>query len=261
MKKYLILPALIAVIVLTSFVNEIYADNDLRGLLTNPTANAKQMILVIADNWNSTTGVLQRFQRQSTQSPWQCIGNKITVNLGENGMGWGIGLHGSTLTTRSPEVIEGAEKTPAGVFAITLAFGKDSAQDLGVKLPYKQITNTIFCPDDAKSKFYNSLVDTKIITKDWNSAENMYDYMQHGPYTYGFVVNHNYDKPIPGRGSCFFVHVFSDINAPTYGCTTFAPNLVKDVIVWLDPTQNPVLVQLPKNIYTLFKTRWNLPKN
>lgn len=258
MKKAFIILALIAIIALISFATKIYANNNLRGLFINPTANAKQMVLVIADNWNSTTGILQKFQRQSTQNQWQRVGDKIAVNLGENGMGWGIGLHGATLT-RSPQVIEGAEKSPVGVFAITLAFGKDSAKNLGVKLPYKQITNTTFCPDDIKSKFYNRIVDTKVITKDWDSAEDMYDYMQQDLYVYGFMVNHNYSKPIPGRGSCFFVHASQGTGISTAGCTAFASTLVKNIIVWLDPAQNPVLVQLPKNIYTLFKTQWNLP--
>jgi L,D-peptidoglycan transpeptidase YkuD (ErfK/YbiS/YcfS/YnhG family) len=237
----------------------LYANRYLQGWFINPTRDAKQMILVIADDWTSTTGVLQRFTRKDVNAAWQKVGDKITVNLGKNGMGWGIGLHGSTLTFE-PRVIEGAKKTPVGVFPITLAFGKDSVKKIGVKLPYTQITNTVFCPDDKSSQFYNSLVNTKTVTKDWNSAEDMHYYMQQGLYTYGLMVNHNYEKPIPGRGSCFFIHIQRGVGMPTAGCTAFAANLVRDVVVWVEPSQNPVLVQLPKNIYIKFKQRWSLPQ-
>lgn len=235
-----------------------YFKDNIVGWIKNPTAEATQMLLVTAKDWNSTTGTLQRYERASLDFPWQKVGDKINVTLGKNGMGWGIGLHGASLTF-GPKVIEGSKRTPVGVFAINLAFGKDSAKKLGVKLPYKQITETIFCPDDTKSKFYNSLVDTKNTTKDWNSSENMNEYMNEGLYVYGFMVNHNYDHPIPGRGSCFFVHIYRGINIPTAGCTAFEPNLVKEIVVWLDPAHKPVLVQMPESVYKIFKSRWGLP--
>ncbi|OGT06180.1 MAG: hypothetical protein A2X78_02220 [Gammaproteobacteria bacterium GWE2_37_16] len=235
-----------------------HAIQNVQGWMTNPTAKATQMLLVTAKDWTSTVGTLQRFERATPSKSWNKVGDKIDVNLGENGMGWGVGLHGTSLTP-GPRVLEGSKMTPVGVFAITQAFGKESGVELGVKLAYKQITETVFCPDDMKSKFYNSLVDTKDTQKDWNSAEDMSEYMNAGFYTYGLIVNHNYDKPIAGRGSCFFLH--ASLGAvPTAGCTSFTPNLVKEVIIWLDPQKNPVLVQLTESVYAQFKGRWQLPK-
>jgi L,D-peptidoglycan transpeptidase YkuD (ErfK/YbiS/YcfS/YnhG family) len=235
----------------------VYAYNYLRGWFINPTANAQQMVMVIADDWMSAAGILQCFERNSSNSKWHSVGEKIKVNLGASGIGWGIGLHGRALTF-GPKVIEGAKKTPAGVFAITRAFGKDSAKELRLKLQYTQITATIFCPDDKKSQFYNRLVDAQNVTKDWKNAENMYDYMRQGVYAYGFVINHNSIQPISGRGSCFFVHVYRGAGIPTAGCVSFAMQEVKNVLIWLDATQNPILVLLPKHVYSLFKNRWNL---
>lgn len=256
--KYVLLVVIFVLLILGLIVYNNRHTN-LRGWFMNPTADAEQMILVTANDWASTTGELQRFERDSVNGAWKKVGDKITVNLGKNGMGWGIGLHGSTLTL-APRVIEGAKKTPVGVFAIDLAFGKESAKQLGIKLPYKQITATVFCPDDVSSKFYNSLVDVKTVTKDWNSAEDMYGYMKQGLYAYGLMVDHNYSKPIPGRGSCFFVHVYRGVGMPTAGCTAFEASLVRSVIVWLDAAKHPVLVQLPRSAYITFKDRWALPE-
>lgn len=236
-----------------------YFKNNLLGWVKNPTKESTQMILVTAKDWHSSAGTLQRYERESDVSSWKKVGDKIDVNLGKNGMGWGIGLHGDALTF-GPKVVEGSKRAPVGVFSLNLAFGKDSSEKLGVKLPYKQITETVFCADDLKSKFYNRIVDTKTTEKDWDSAESMNKYMNEGLYVYGVVVNHNYDHPIPGRGSCFFVHVYRGVGIPTAGCTAFDANLVKEVVVWLDPSHKPVLVQLPESIYNIFKHLWNLPK-
>jgi L,D-peptidoglycan transpeptidase YkuD (ErfK/YbiS/YcfS/YnhG family) len=235
-----------------------YLQANLKGWFLNPTANAKQMVLVTAKDWSATTGKLQRFERNTVDEPWQKVGESVKVNLGGNGMGWGIGLHGATLTF-APEVIEGAKRTPVGVFKLALALGKYSKDSLGVKLPYKQITKTVFCSEDPGSQYYNHIVDTKEVKKDWNSAEDMYKYMQSGIYRYALVVEHNYENPIPGRGSCYFVHVYSSPEEPTFGCTAFAPNLVRQVMLWLDPAKEPILVQLPETIMGKFKGLWQLP--
>jgi len=257
MRKKIIWTVIVVVLVALAAA-AFYVKTNLKGWLINPTNGSTQMLLVTAKDWNSTTGNLQRFERASLKYPWRKVGDLIPVNLGQNGMGWGIGLHGASLT-EGPKVIEGAKKTPVGVFAINLAFGKDNAKDAEVKLPYMQITNTIFCPDDPKSKFYNRLVDTKTTSKDWASAEDMNKLAQDGFYAAGFVVSHNYDHPSVGMGSCFFVHAGA-LNAPTLGCTSLDVNLVKEISVWLEPARKPILVQLPETIYKEFKDRWELPQ-
>jgi len=232
--------------------------SSLTGWLRNPTTKASQMLLVRANNWDSTTGIMQRYARETADDEWQKIGDPIEVSLGENGLAWGRGLHGFHLTS-GPIITEGAKKSPAGVFQLVLAFGKDSNEKLGVKLPYKQITKTLFCPDDPKSKFYNKLVDTKEISKDWNSAEDMNKYSEAGLYTYGVFIDHNAKKIIPGAGSCFFIHAYQDKNKPTFGCTAMTTNSIKEIVLWLDPTKKPILVQLPDKIFGIFKPFWHLP--
>jgi L,D-peptidoglycan transpeptidase YkuD (ErfK/YbiS/YcfS/YnhG family) len=241
-------------IILTVFFMGMCAAN----LNKNPTANSMQMLLVTTENWNTTNGELQIYERPSTQSSWHKVGKIIPVVLGAKGMGWGIGLAPANLAN-VPEISEGSKKTPAGAFAIERAFGKDSAKTLGAKLPYQQITPTLFCPDDPQSKFYNQVVDTKKVTPDWHRAENMYQIMQQGFYTYAIPITHNYQQPTPGRGSCFFIHAYTDPNYLTQGCTAIDSKELKQIIVWLDIKKHPILVQLPATIFPEFKKRWQLP--
>jgi L,D-peptidoglycan transpeptidase YkuD (ErfK/YbiS/YcfS/YnhG family) len=181
------------------------------------------------------------------------------VSFGKNGLGWGMGLHGQALED-GPVVVEGSRRSPVGAFALNLAFGCESPELLCCKIDYIKLKPTHFAPDDVQhSKYYNRIVDTAEIVRDWDSAENMYDYMLQGVYAYGVVIEHNYDNPIPGKGSNFFIHVHRKPGAPTWGCTAFDQESVKNVVKWLDRAKYPVLVQLPKNIFEKYKNQWMLP--
>ena len=225
----------------------------------DPTINSRQMVLVLAKDWKSTIGTLQRYDRNTSKESWKKVGEVKTVSLGKNGLGWGIGLHGNYLTNDSI-VIEGSKKSPAGIFALGPAFGKYTNKYIGIKMPYEQITQYTFCPDDPKSKYYNRIVNTYQVKNDWKSAEDMNKYMEDGFYTYGIMIQDNYAKPIPGSGSCFFIHVSPEQGRPTLGCTAFDENSVKELLLWLDPQMNPIIVQLPWAIYHKFAAQWHLPE-
>ena len=63
---------------------------------------------------------------------------------------------------------EGDKKTPAGFFKATMNFGiKD---DPGSKIEYHKIVKGDFWVDDSESKYYNKLVNTMDVQKDWKSA-------------------------------------------------------------------------------------------
>jgi hypothetical protein len=233
-------------------------------LYSNPTADSLQMIITLADNWTSTTGYMQRYERPTQNDAWITIGEKIPVSFGLNGLGWGIGLHDEdlnnvTLFKEGPRVIEGSKRSPVGVFALNIAFGKANTQEKNIKLSYIPITAHTWGVDDIKSKYYNRITDDQLVTKDWDSAEDMNRYANEGVYEFGIIIEHNYDKPIPGKGSCFFIHIHRNPGLPTLGCTAFERELVKEVVYWLDKAKKPILVQLPSSIFNALKKDWNLP--
>ena len=87
---------------------------------------SRQLLLVVANDWASTAGQLQRFVRADGGLAWQPVGAAVAVSLGKAGLAWGRGLHGA----HAPglEKCEGDGRAPAGVFAISALFGAEIAK-------------------------------------------------------------------------------------------------------------------------------------
>ena len=197
--------------------------------------DTKQLLVVTTKNWSTSNGTLQRFEKEG--SSWQKVGKAISIKLGRNGLGWGIGLH---TTPKNAKTIkkEGDGKAPAGLFSLKQAFGYVPFK---VDYPYEVYTETDHCVDDINSKLYNKIVDSRKVNIDYKSKEHMKfpkDY-----YKYGIVVNHNHideEGAKKGAGSCIFIHIKK---VPTAGCTVMNENEMKEIIRWLDPKGEPLLVQ------------------
>src|SRR5579871_1777988 len=179
------------------------------------------------------------------------IGNAIPVSLGRSGLGWGEGLHPAQ--SSGPVKKEGDGRSPAGIFRMGTAFGY---RPLDGKWPYRVLTPDTECVDDAQSKRYNRLVDRSTEKVDWKSSEKML--RSDDLYRIGIVVLHN-DQPIPGKGSCIFLHIRATPESATVGCTAMEPNHIETILKWLDPAKRPILVQLPKAEYQRLKKEWELP--
>lgn len=223
-----------------------------------PYSSSLQAIVVTAGDWNSVRGEARLFERKTAQSKWSAVGNSFPVVVGKNGTAWGAGLH--ELPSDAGRVLmktEGDGKAPAGIFALTSAFGSDAKPDF-VKLPYTKLTESIECVDDVKSSKYNLIVDKNAAGNfDWKSSEKMLAVGEQ--YDLGIFVAHNSER-LAGGGSCIFLHIWKDAATGTAGCTATARENVEAVLKFLDPARNPILIQLPANSYAQFQTKWNLPK-
>ena len=80
----------------------------------------------------------------------------------------------------------------------------------------------------------------------------MYAYANAGVYRYGAMIGNNYKNVLPGKGSCFFIHVETNKNTPTAGCTTMSENETKDTIFWLNKNKKPIIVQTPEFLLNNF---------
>ena len=221
---------------------------------------SRQLLVVVAEHWRSSAGRLQRFARDGDGRVWLAVGNPVTVSLGRSGLAWGRGLHPPP-GGAGPEKCEGDGRAPAGVFAITALFGAAGAEsDLAraAKLPYRWATRDLKCIDDPASAHYNRIVDRSAVAlPDWASCEDML--RDDGRYAVGAVVAHNVDPPLPGAGSCIFLHVREGTGAPTAGCTAMALADMREIAGWLDGKQSPLLVQLPQAEYERCRTALGLP--
>src|ERR1700722_7970726 len=221
-------------------------------------ASCQQLVTVTTTNWENGNATVRLFERSAgSGSNWRRSGNPFPAVIGQRGLAWGIGLHGSG-EPGEPSKREGDKKAPAGVFRFGDAFGTarpGQVRFLGLR--YRQVTPATEAIDDPRSKYYNQVVDRTTITHpDWASSESM---LQVGRrYRLGVIIRHN-ATAYPGFGSCIFFHVWDPHYSGTTGCTAAAYSHLVGLLRWLDPRKQPLIVQLPSTEYERLKLRWDLP--
>jgi len=209
---------------------------------TNLLAQARQLVVVTAPDWNATKGSLRRFERTDANATWKPVGDPESVSLGRGGLGWGQ-AHQTPSDVAGPRKREGDGRAPAGVFPLGQAFAYDPDELGPTRTPVLRLTPDILCVDDGASRSYNRIIDQRVVgPKDWSSAETMR--RDDELYRFGLEVKHN-DANVPGGGSCIFLHVRSQPGYKTSGCTAMRPALIQELIRWLDPGMKPILVQAP----------------
>lgn len=217
-------------------------------------SSSRQLVLVVTPNETSTAGILQRFERDSGESPWKESSPPVNIVVGKTGLAAGAGLNRAPVPGLHSKK-EGDGKSPAGVFALTSAFGFEEAPS--ARLPYIRLTDGFECVDDPGSRHYNRLVDrTEASSPDWNSSEKMREI---DGYVFGVVVAHNSAPVEAGAGSCIFLHAWSGPQSPTVGCTAMPMEIIRDIVHWLDADAHPVLVQLTETAYEGLRSPWQLP--
>jgi D-alanyl-D-alanine dipeptidase len=227
------------------------------GKTPAPLLRSRQLIVVTTRGWDEVPGVLRRFERKGTKGAWAQTGAEVPVAVGRKGLGWGVGLV-ETGAAAGPSKREGDGKAPAGVFDLGPAFGfAPRAEVPWLRVPYTPLTNAVECVDDTASRRYNLIVvrDTNAGV-DWNSAEKMRSVEG---YRWGLVVKHNADPPVTGRGSCIFLHIWAGPGQGTAGCTAMEEASLTELLRWLDPKRQPLLVQLPEAEYARLRASWSLP--
>jgi D-alanyl-D-alanine dipeptidase len=234
----------------------------------SPVAGSDQLVVSIPADWNSKNTHIYRYLRDES-GQWMALDRTgIPGVVGRNGLAWGIGL--SQPPPGKDTKHEGDGRSPAGVFALTEAFGYHTATEIGwgpENLPYHQVTDQSVCPDDSRSLYYNHvLIDQRRVAKDWTSGENLRhpdDYEDE--YEFAVMIDHNFLNGV-GRdrssksGSCIFFHVMKDEQTGTAGCTAVQKDLAKKISKWLRRAAHPVLVQMPEAEYRARQQAWCLPK-
>lgn len=220
--------------------------------------DARQMVLVLTDGWDATTGTLQRYEFRDGR--WQSAAAAAPIAVGRHGAAWGTGLHPAQAD--GPQKQEGDGRAPAGVFTLGDAFGYAAQADTA--MPYKPMHATSYCIDVPDSPLYNRIIDTREEGEDAakGSTEPMrLDLRNDGDprYRNGLVIGHN-ASAAPGAGSCIFAHLWRTPGEPTAGCTAMAPETMDGLLAWLRPDARPVFVLLPRAEYARLAHDWQLPE-
>ena len=145
--------------------------------------------------------------------------NKHTVRFDDFKFKCCIGKNGLTKFKK-----EGDGKTPKGTFKIEhLYFRKDRIKKPSTKLKCVEIKRNMGWCDDVKNKNYNKLIK---INKNC-SHEKLF--RKDKKYDLLIPIKYNFNKIIPGKGSCIFIHLTSDYK-PTAGCIALKE---KDLLILL----------------------------
>lgn len=197
--------------------------------------SSQQIVLVVANDFDTSKAKLECFEDGKS------IFKSIDVNIGKNGLAWGLGEVGINRNFIDATKIEGDKKAPIGVFKLSSIFGYSKSNNF--KIPYLHSSKKLICIDDVNSKLYN-----KIISMPYPRPKS-FEYMKRDDLQYelGIVVNHNTDGKYK-RGSCIFIHVQKSKNAGTAGCTSMTLKELKKITAWLDEKKNPILIQIPKSL-------------
>jgi D-alanyl-D-alanine dipeptidase len=223
------------------------------ALPTDEIVRCEQMILVVTPDWKAATGRVQLLERLPA-GRWTAVRPSFPCVVGKNGLGWGIGLHG-TGRPGDPQKREGDGRAPAGVFRLNSCLGIGARNHI-FRFPYRRIKATTEAVYDSKSVYYNRVVDRDLEDRvDWVHAERM---LSNRLYRWVVVVEHNW-KPYPGFGSCIFLHLWPSQGHPTIGCTAMNQDNLDFLVHWLNASKHPLLVQLPQPVYQNLKQRWTLP--
>lgn len=224
--------------------------------------SSKQLIVVKAESWNSIHAKLQYFEREDTVSKWKSVTENFDVVVGKKGIAAGS----NDFLPENEEGIElkkeGDNKAPAGIFTLGSAYGYAPENEVKqwIKMPYLQANEALKCVDDGNSAFYNQIVDKTNFSEsavDWNSAEDML--RKDELYKWGIVVNYNTENPCKGCGSCIFIHIWRSAETGTEGCTAMPEERIAELLKWLDQGKNPLLVQMPMDLYNEKREELNLP--
>lgn len=181
-----------------------------------------QIIVVAASGYKATVSM----HTKNAEGVWK-ENLSVKGSIGKNGVG---------------KEREGDKKTPIGVYRFTKAFGICSNPGIS-SMPYLQVDNTYHWVDDSKSKYYNQLVSTQDVEKDWTSSERI---AKSAPaYNYILALNYNEDCT-PGLGSAIFLHCFSGKYEYTTGCISISEeNMIRvmqllqsDCVIIIDKKEN-----------------------
>ncbi len=221
------------------------------------TRSHRQLVVSLVDSWADFHATLYRFEL--ADGKWLRVGDGVPAVVGKGGVAWD-----GTKAGRAPGwpvKKEGDSRAPAGIFPLSGAMGLPPYSSARTSLPFRAITPGTHCVDDPTSRYYNRIVTEKELPAPaaelWRSSERMWELPD--LYRLLLVVDYNTANPLPGNGSCIFIHVWGDRERGTAGCTAMAESDLAEMAAWLKPEARPALVQLPVEAYRQVWRGWQLP--
>jgi L,D-peptidoglycan transpeptidase YkuD (ErfK/YbiS/YcfS/YnhG family) len=188
------------------------------GLASLPAATS-QAVVVRTPSPGATRGDVSTWRRGP--SGWTRVLGPVPASVGRAGTG-----------TSS----ESVDRTPAGAFGLTRAFGR--APNPGTALPWFHAGPNDWWVSDARSRAYNTHQTCRPGTCPFNEKAGENLDAAGAAYDDAVVIDANTAPVVPGRGSAYFLHVGA---VPTAGCVATDRATVVAVLRWLDPRAHPMI--------------------
>ena len=172
---------------------------------------AKQTTQIVLVEYTSGSNATVSFHEKK-DGVWKEIASTYGY-VGKNGIG---------------KTKEGDKKTPTGTYNLTTPFGIKS--DPGSNMPYTKVTKYHYWCGSSSSKYYNQLIDTRVIDRARTSSDE-YLISYTGVYNYCLFIDYN-ASGTPKKGSCIFLHCIGS-NKYTAGCVAIPEKYMKQAICWV----------------------------
>jgi len=217
-------------------------------------AASLQLILVTASGWGDSAGQVQRYRRALAGSAWEKIGSPSPCVLGKAGLDAAESVPGRAGTW--PEKKDGDGKTPAGIFAPAQAFGFKSAaqaKDMGLKLPYAEVGDSLICVSDPKSPQFG-----KLATPGAARTPRGVNLAKAGEANKWGLLLGAFDQG-QAPGPCLFVHLWDEPGKATGGDIGCHEARMLELLAWLDPSASPAVAIVPVSELDAVRAAWGLP--
>jgi L,D-peptidoglycan transpeptidase YkuD (ErfK/YbiS/YcfS/YnhG family) len=172
-----------------------------------PAAKTADQLVVVKYKSGSTATLTMH--EKGSDGIWRQILSS-TAYVGKNGIG---------------KTKEGDKKTPTGTFNLKTPFGIKS--NPGTSLDYVKVTKYHYWCGTSGSKYYNRLIDTRLIDRKRTSADE-YLINYKGVYNYAAFIDYN-ASGTAGKGSCIFLHCTGS-NKYTAGCVAVPESVMIKVL-------------------------------
>ena len=173
------------------------------------STDTNQLIIVVVAKEEAVLS----FYEKNEEGKWEEILSTPAM-IGKNGIG---------------KAKEGDMKTPVGEYYFTKAFG--ILENPGAKVDYVQVNKSHYWVDDVNSKYYNQLVSTQKVERDWISAEHICEYGE--LYHYVLATSYN-EECVAGLGSAVFLHCASEETEYTAGCVAIPEKYMLQIMKMLE---------------------------
>jgi L,D-peptidoglycan transpeptidase YkuD (ErfK/YbiS/YcfS/YnhG family) len=199
-------------------------------------ADAKQVVLAVADDWHSSYGTLRVFQKVAGTpgTGWCRVVGPVRARFGYHGLAPAKQRRKDTGTT------------PAGTFRMPFAFGLDA--DPGAHLTYVRADGNDYWPLDKRSRrTFNTYQSGGV--RGFRASESEHIASFGTQYAYAVVLGYNLPRPgrLPNvdKGGAIFLHVNGD--GATAGCVSVSRSAMKRILRTLRPAKVPRIVITTKS--------------